>query len=552
MTGTTARRVRGKLTVFLVVLETFARISLIAAQGSPPIATSAKPIPTIVHNDGRFALIVDGEPYLMLGVQANNSSAWPAYLDKVWPAAETLHANTVELPIYWEQLEPTQGKFDFRTVDLILKQAREHHVRLVLLWFGTWKNGSSHYTPEWIKQNQEKYPFLRNEKGETVDSPSPFSAAFLDADKSAFRALMRHLAAVDLQRTVIMVQVENEAGVWGGVRDYGAEAQKAIAGQVPETLVKGLGKNAGTWKEIFGEDADETFEAWYTAAYIEQVAAAGRAEYRLPLYVNAALRDPFHPGKAPSYESGAPTDNNIGLWKIASPSIDVVAPDIYIPEYAKHMKVMDLYGRADNPLMIPETGNAAIYAHYVFAAIGHGALGWAPFGLDLTRYSNQTAGPEAMEATALKPVAEQYAMLAPIARRIAKANLDGKVVGVSEDPENHAQEIPFGRWSVVVQYGMPSFGNWMQAKGNTPADGGAVVIELGLDEYLVAGHHARVDFKPTFAPGKKRLFLKVEEGSYDAAGNWKMARIWNGDQTDYGLNLKADENVLLRVRLTTF
>ncbi len=152
-----------------------------------------------------------------------------------------------------------------------------------------------------------------------------------------------------------------------------------------------------------------------------------------------ALRDPFHPGKAPSYESGAPTDNNIGLWKIAAPSIDVVAPDIYIPDYAKYMKVMDLYGRADNPLLIPETGNAAIYAHYVYAAIGHGALGWSPFGLDLTRYSNQTAGPEAMEANALKPVAEQYALLAPIARRIAKANLEGKVVGVSEDAENHSQ-----------------------------------------------------------------------------------------------------------------
>jgi hypothetical protein len=552
MTSTTVCRVGAKLTIFLVVLETFAGISLIGAQQSHPIATSAKPMPTIVQKNGHYALMVDGEPYLMLGVQANNSSAWPSYLDKVWPAAETLHANTVELPIYWEQLEPTQGKFDFSVVDLILKQAREHHVRLVLLWFGTWKNGSSHYTPEWIKQNQEKYAFLRNEKGETVDSPSPFSAAFQEADKSAFRGLMKHLAAVDQQRTVIMVQVENEAGVWGGVRDYGAEAQKAFDGQVPEMLVKGLGKQPGTWKGVFGEDADETFEAWYTAAYIEQVAAAGKAEYRLPLYVNAALRDPFHPGKAPSYESGAPTDNNIGLWKIAAPSIDVVAPDIYIPEYAKYVKVMDLYGRVDNALMIPETGNAAIYAHYVYAAIGHGALGWSPFGLDLSRYSNQTEGPEAMEANALKPFAEQYALLAPIARRIAKASLDGKVVGVSEDPENHTQSIPFGRWSVEVQYGMPSFGNWMKPKGNTPADGGAVVIEVGPDEYVVAGHHVRVDFKPTFAPGKKRLFLKVEEGSFDAAGNWKMARIWNGDQTDYGLNLKADENVLLRVRLTTF
>jgi hypothetical protein len=92
----------------------------------------------------------------------------------------------------------------------------------------------------------------------------------------------------------------------------------------------------------------------------------------------------------------------------------------------------------------------------------------------------------------------------------------------------------------------------MQPKGNSPPDGGAIVVELAQDEYLVAGHHVRVDFKPTFAPGKKRLFLKVEEGRYDAAGNWKTARIWNGDQTDYGLNLKADENVLLRVRLATY
>ncbi|MGA7244740.1 MAG: DUF5597 domain-containing protein [Terracidiphilus sp.] len=534
-------------------METFACAPLLNGQQAVQAsATAANPIPAIVQKNGHYALMVDGEPYLMLGVQANNSSAWPAYLDKVWPATETLHANTVELPVYWEQLEATQGKFDFSVVDLMLKQAREHHLRLVVLWFGTWKNGSSHYTPEWIKLNQEKYPFLRNEKGETVDSPSPFSQAFLDADRSAFRALMRHLKEADAQRTVLLVQVENEAGVWGGVRDYGAEAQKAFAGAVPEKLVKGLGKQPGTWNEVFGEDADETFEAWYTAAYIEQVAAAGKAEYRLPLYVNAALRDPVHPGKAPSYESGAPTDNNIGVWKVAAPSIDLIAPDIYIPEHAKYMKVIGFYGRPDNPLLIPETGNSPAYARYVFTAIGQGAIGWSPFGLDLTRYANEPTGPEAMESSALKPVAREYALLAPIAGRIAKANLEGKVVGVSEDPENHTQRIPLGHWNVVVSYGMPSFGNWMQPKGNTPPDGGAVVLELGPDEYLVVGHHVRVDFTPTFAPGKKRLWLKVEEGSYDAAGNWKSARIWNGDQTDYGLNLKADEDVLLKVRLTTF
>jgi hypothetical protein len=546
-------RVRTIRTVFLlVILETFAFATVLGAQKAGHTEAGAKPIPAILEKEGHYALMVDGRPFLMLGVQANNSSAWPTYLDKVWPAAEELHANTVELPVYWEQMEVTQGKFDFSVVDLILKQAREHHVHLVLLWFGTWKNGSSHYTPEWIKLDQEKYPFLRNDKGETLDSPSPFSAAFLEADKAAFRALMRHLEETDAQRTVLLVQVENETGVWGGVRDYGPVAQKAFDGPVPQSLVAGLGKQPGTWQQVFGDDADETFEAWYTAAYIEQVAAAGKAEYALPLYVNAALRDPFHPGKAPNYESGAPTDNNIGLWKIAAPSISIVAPDIYIPDYAKYMKVMDIYGRKDNPLLIPETGNAAAYGHFVYAAIGHGAIGWSPFGLDLTRYSNQGTGPDAMEASALKPVTQQYALLAPIAGRLAEANFEGKLIGLSEDPENHTQSIPLGRWDVVAKYGMPSFGNWMQPKGNTPPDGGVVVVELAQDEYLVAGHHVRVDFAPTFAPGKKRLFLKAEEGGYDAAGNWKTARIWNGDQTDYGLNLKADENVLLKVRLTTF
>jgi beta-galactosidase GanA len=543
------RVLRVPAAVLLAAMSTFA----ICGIGHAQAAVKQDEIPKLVEKNGNFALMVDGEPYLMLGVQANNSSAWPEYLDKVWPAAETLHANTVELPVYWEQLEAEQGKFDFSVVDLMLKQAREHKLRLVLLWFGTWKNGSSHYTPEWIKTDQLRYPFVKRKDGTTVDSPSTFSPARLEADKTAFARLMRHLKEADPEHTVIMVQVENEVGVWGAVRDYGVPAEKAFAEAVPEKLVKAMGKPAGTWAQVFGEDADEIFQAWCIAVYVEQVAAAGKAEYALPLYVNAALRDPLKPGKPPSYESGAPTDNEIGLWKVAAPSIDLVAPDIYLPEYAKHMKAMELYRRPDNALMIPETGNQAAYARYVFAALGNGAIGWSPFGLDLTRYSNQTEGPAALESSALKPFAQQYALLAPIQRKLAHWSFEGtKIVkGSSEDPENHRQTLEFAKWNAMVSYGMPSFGDWMQPKGNSPADGGVLVVQLFPDEFLVTGHHARVDFKPVEA-GKKRLFLKVEEIEPTADGGWKTMRIWNGDQTDYGLNLKADEDVWLRVTLTTF
>ena len=145
--------------------------------------TGQAPLPRIVQRDSRYALLVDGAPYLVLGAQVNNSSAWPAMLPKVWPAIEYIQANTVEIPVYWEQFEPEPDRFDYSTVDMLLSQAREHHVRLVLLWFGTWKNGSSHYMPLWMKRDPQRYPRLIGANGRRVDSPSPHAAATLAADK---------------------------------------------------------------------------------------------------------------------------------------------------------------------------------------------------------------------------------------------------------------------------------------------------------------------------------------------------------------------------------
>ena len=173
------------------------------------------PVPSIVQKDGRYALMVDGAPYLMLGAQANNSSDWRARFPRCGPRSNICMPTRWRLLIYWEQFEPKQGSFDYSAVDTILSQAREHHVRLVLLWFGTWKNGSQHYMPEWMKLEPERYSHVMNKKGELVDSPSPFAKASLDADVRAFTAFMRHLKEADSERTVLMVQVENETGTWG-------------------------------------------------------------------------------------------------------------------------------------------------------------------------------------------------------------------------------------------------------------------------------------------------------------------------------------------------
>lgn len=508
-------------------------------------------LPRIVSKEGHYALLVDGNPYLMLGVQINNSSAWPDMLPKVWPVIESLHANTVEAPIYWEQFEPQEGKFDPLLVDLLVQQAREHHVHLVLLWFGTWKNSSPHYTPEWVKQNEAKYPRVLDAKGKKMDSLSPHFSATLEADKRAFAALMRHLKEIDPQHTVLMVQVENEAGTYGTARDFSPAAQKLFGGAVPAALLKSLDKKPGPWTEVFGKDADEFFHAWSVASYINQVAAAGKEIYPLPMSVNVALRDPIQPPPPGAYESGGPTDNVLSLWKTAAPSIDVIGPDIYFRDYAKFLKVLDLYSRPDNAMFVPELGNDTEYARYFFATLGHGGIGFSPFGMDETGYANYPLGARKVTKETLEPFARNYALLGPMQREIAKLNYEGKVHGFSEDPSQHQQTLTLGGWKVTVSYGTLQFGPDDHPKGNPEPKGGVLLAQLGLDEFLVSGYFARVDFSVADAANKKeRQYLRVEEGNYDN-GQWRPSRIWNGDQTDFGLNFTELPQVL-RVKLAVY
>lgn len=193
---------------------------------------AAAQIPEVVRRNGRHALLVDGAPYLVLGAQVNNSSAWPSMLPKVWPAVRRMQANTVSVPIAWEQIEPTPDRFDFSFLDTLLKQAREQDVRLILLWFATWKNNGPNYAPEWVKLDNKRFPRVVTADGKVLNSLSPHSSATLAADKKAFTALMRHLKAADPQHTVIMVQVENEAGTYGTARDYSPAAEKLFQSPV--------------------------------------------------------------------------------------------------------------------------------------------------------------------------------------------------------------------------------------------------------------------------------------------------------------------------------
>jgi hypothetical protein len=540
-------------------------------------------MPRIEKKDGRYALFVDNAPYLMLSAQAENTSSWPAMLPHVWLAMEFLHVNTVEIPVYWEQFEPRPGRYDYTMIDNLLAEARRHNLRLVLLWFGSYKDGSQHYMPGWMKLDTARYPHAVDKNGQAVDSPAPFATESLEADKSAFAALMRRLKETDSQRTVLMVQVENEAGNWDSVRDYSPAAQKLFDAPVPAEVLKAMRVKsavpAPNWRQAFGADADEFFNAWSVARYVGQVAAAGKAAYPLPMYANVALRDPFHPGPpgrpgAPdAYESGGPTDNVLDIWKAAAPALDILAPDIYLSDDAAYLKVLELYHRDDNALFVPETGCPGC-DRFFFSALGLQAIGFSPFGLDYTRggefYRWTLHAEDVKPDEFLAPWAKNYRLVGPMMREVARLNFEGRLQAVAEEQGKTTQTLPFGSWDAIVTYGATRWGD-SRARGNAKPIGRVLVAQLKENQFLVAGYDCRVDFRPSgtgqhrpaevgtqqnpsaLIDGKwrRRQFLRVEEGVY-TDGKFQLLRVVNGGETDWGLDFFSKEPMVLRVSLATY
>ncbi len=318
----------------------------------------------------------------------------------VWPKLVALNLNTVLVPVYWELIEPVEGKLDFTLVDGLIQEARKHGLRLAPLWFASWKNSMSCYAPAWVKTNQQRFPRAEDKAGNGLEILSPFSQENLDADARAFAAFMRHLREVDgRDHTVIMVQVENEIGMIPDSRDRSAIANKIFNQSAPPELMNYLErrrdalmpelravwaatnfKTRGTWEEVFGPgvSTDEIFMAWHFARYANRVAELGKAEYPLPMFVNAALIRPgYQPGQ---YSSGGPLPHLMDVWRAGAPQIDFLSPDIYFTNFADWCRK---YHKSGNPLFIPEAILGPLSAVNALYAIGqHDAIGFSPFSIE--------------------------------------------------------------------------------------------------------------------------------------------------------------------------
>ena len=220
----------------------FKSFALYLAVGSIACVTVlAEPaeIPRLEKRGQATQLIVDGKPWLILGGETTNTASSDlAYMNTVWPQLARLNLNTVLVAVAWSWVEPAEGRFDFTLVDGLLEGARQHNLRVVFLWFGSWKNSLSSFVPAWVKADQQRFPRVQIKGGKSIEVLSTFSDANREADTRAYVAFMRHLKEADRQRrTCLMIQLQNEVGVLGDSRDRGAAANAAFAGAVPKELM---------------------------------------------------------------------------------------------------------------------------------------------------------------------------------------------------------------------------------------------------------------------------------------------------------------------------
>lgn len=519
-----------------------------------------------LENHGSWArVIANNKPMLIIGGELGNSSASTAEdILSIFPHLKALGLNTVLAPVSWELIEPQEGHYDFSSLDNIIVEARKNDLKVIILWFGAWKNSMSCYAPEWFKRDTKRFPRVHDHNGLSLEEASSLSANVLAADTKVFCEMMHHIKEKDTdEQTVIMVQVENEIGMINEPRDYSTDATRMYNSQVPEQLTSYLLSHKkelnnprlqiktkkGNWAEQFGNDmyAEEIFQAWTYARYVEQIATAGKAVYDLPMYVNVALNSRNR--KPGEYPSAGPLAHLIDIWHCGAPSIPVLGLDLYDNGYREWT---DKYHLANNPLFIPEIrleDQDAMRALYAFGH--HDAMGFCPFSIEdyplhadkaHNEWKNMDMSKDdqlnafAASSSSLSPLAATYRLLRQVEPLILKYqgtdNMDAVILG--NDMRQKDIVTPDGitlhikhSYTLGWEPGAQS-ADWPEAA--------CIIIRQGREDYLVIGSGIVITYSKT--SNKKVGLAKCEQIEYSADGTVRVKRTLNGDQTHQGRHVR--------------
>ncbi|KAL6706031.1 hypothetical protein ACN47E_006133 [Coniothyrium glycines] len=527
-------------------------------------------IPHLRETKTSSQLIVNGAPFLMLSAELHNSTLSSAkYMadDRIWQNMKSMHVNTLLGSVSWEQTEPVEGHFDFANLDAVLLAAREHGMKLVLLWFGSFKNALSTYMPAWVKKDIERFPRVHaleaGGRRKTLELISPFAENCWRADARAFAKLMAHLKQVDEQHsTVLMVQVENEPGMLGDARDRSKIAEEEFREPVPQELIEYLRSKKEnlhpefqkrfpeldldtashhTWAGLFGAkdlaDAEEIFMADAFSRYIQHVAAAGKAEYPLPLYVNVWLNFDDPKGldlegvpivagggaQAGVYPSGGACPHMTDVYLFNAPALDFISPDLYLHDYET---TCQHYRHNNQPLFIPEQRRDEKGARRIWSAYAnHLALGCSLFGID------------SLQADSCA-FTKHYRLAHSLRRQTldAQANRSEEMLGFFFDEfvegkqgERESWTKVMGGFKVIIERAFV-FGK--------PGPGAGMVIHQGEGKFLCIGWGFNVSFKSTNPRSSFTGILHAEEKDLNAeTGELSTVRWLGGDETRSGQSL---------------
>lgn len=523
----------------MVVRSRLALALISAALTVSPVL--ARDLPRVERNGEATQLIVDGAPYPVLAGELHNSSpSSPTYMAPVWDKLARNDVRTVIGVASWELVEPQEGRFDFRAVDDQIRQARARGIRLVLIWFGAYKNAESGYAPTWVRTDEARFPRARRDPAAKLQgianflrngvALSVFNDRLVDADARAFAALMRHVREVDKDQTVILVQVENEVGLLGDSRDRSAAAEQAWSQPVPAELIGRLQQNtaqvqphlretwtrngsrtSGTWAEVFGpgKAADEIFMAWAFGRYVDKVARAGAEQYRLPMYANAWLGPQSKSPEPGDYPSGGPVARMMDVWKAAAPSLAFLSPDIYIDEFES---TLTDFNRVDNPIFVPEA--RPVTANLFLALGNYKAIGFSPFGIE-----DVPDGHDLFKA---------YRVLNTVTPQIARAQQEGRIRGFKTST-GRIDRLSLGGYDITVVGARSSEGFAGAGTGSAAAanlEGYGLIMQTGEAEFLVVARGASLLFN---RPGTQVEVDWAQEGAFEN-GEWMPGRTLNGDE----------------------